>query len=301
MRNEFINTLYKLAQKDKRIVLLTADLGFSVIEKFAKDFPDRFYNIGIAEQNMIGVATGLAESGFIPFCYSTAPFVLLRPYEFIKNGPVLHNLKVRIIGIGSGFQMDMGYTHYCLEDVALTRVFPNLKSFSPINNANTSDMLCKTYNLDGPIYYRTGKNAISLSENIIKSYNEEGMETLHENYENKTCVIALGSSVEEGIIALNQVNKSINLYSLTHINPSPEDKIKEILLKHKHVITLEAHYINGGIGSMISEIIAQNQINCKITRLAVSKQIEGKFGNNNFMHQKYNISSEDIINCCLKK
>ena len=115
MRRALVQTLTELAASDRRVILLTADLGYSVLEPFAQRFPDRFINVGVAEQNMVGVATGLAESGFIPFVYSIAPFASLRPYEFIRNGPVLHGLPVRILGIGGGFDYEAsGPTHYAL-------------------------------------------------------------------------------------------------------------------------------------------------------------------------------------------
>src|SRR5438067_12848786 len=99
MRSAFIETLADLAADDPRIVLLTGDLGFMAIEPFSDRFPDRFFNVGVAEQNMVGVAAGLAEAGLIPFVYSIAPFAALRPYEFIRNGPGLHGFPVRIVGV----------------------------------------------------------------------------------------------------------------------------------------------------------------------------------------------------------
>ena len=104
MRITFIDTLTALAAHDDRIVLLTGDLGYLVVERFAERHPNRFFNVGVAEQNMIGLATGLAESGFVPFAYSIAPFALLRPFEFIRNGPVLHQFPVRIVGVGGGVE-----------------------------------------------------------------------------------------------------------------------------------------------------------------------------------------------------
>ena len=102
MRGAFVRTLTDLAAGDERILLLTGDLGFMALEPFQERFPKRFFNIGVAEQNMIGVATGLADAGFIPFAYSIATFATLRPYEFIRNGPIWHGLPVRIVGIGGG-------------------------------------------------------------------------------------------------------------------------------------------------------------------------------------------------------
>src|SRR5215208_3716979 len=98
MRHDLVRTLIRFAEADPRIVLLTADIGFRVLEPFAERFPDRFFNAGVAEQNMVGVATGLAEAGYRPFVYSIATFATLRPYEFIRHGPVLHHFPVRVVG-----------------------------------------------------------------------------------------------------------------------------------------------------------------------------------------------------------
>ena len=128
MRRAFVDALVRLADDDPRVVLLTGDLGFFAIEPFIERFPDRFFNAGVAEQNMVGMATGLAEAGFVPFVYSIATFAALRPYEFIRNGPVLHRLPVRIVGIGAGVDYGHnGITHYAVEDVAVLRPLPGLR------------------------------------------------------------------------------------------------------------------------------------------------------------------------------
>src|SRR6266705_947395 len=110
-----IKTLTELAEPDPRVLLLTADLGYTALEPFAEQFPHRFFNVGVAEQNMVGVATGLAEAGFIPFTYSIVAFATLRPYEFIRNGPILHRFPVRIVATGGGLEYGQnGPSHYGL-------------------------------------------------------------------------------------------------------------------------------------------------------------------------------------------
>ena len=132
MRTAFVNTLAELAALDERILLLTGDLGYMALEPFTDRFPDRFVNVGVAEQNMVGIATGLAEAGFVPFVYSIATFASLRPYEFIRNGPVLHRSRVRIVGVGGGFEYGTaGITHHGLEDVGVMRVQPGLTVIVP--------------------------------------------------------------------------------------------------------------------------------------------------------------------------
>ena len=118
MRSEFVQALVEVGEADSRVLLLTGDLGYNALEPFADRFPDRFFNVGVAEQNMVGVATGLAEAGYVPFAYSIATFASMRAYEFIRNGPVLHELPVRIVGMGGGFDYGPnGPTHYALEDI----------------------------------------------------------------------------------------------------------------------------------------------------------------------------------------
>jgi transketolase len=138
MRQAFVQTLTGLAGHDSRILLLTGDLGYLALEPFADKFPSRFFNVGVAEQNMVGLATGLAEAGFIPFVYSIVPFAVLRPYEFIRNGPIQHQLPVRIVGVGGGLAYGPnGLSHYGLEDVAVMRVQPGLTVIAPADAPQT--------------------------------------------------------------------------------------------------------------------------------------------------------------------
>src|SRR3954465_15838848 len=126
MRRAFAETLTELAAEDPRIVLLTADLGFMAPEPFIERFPARFFNVGVAEQNMVGVATGLAEAGLVPFVYSIVSFAVLRPFEFIRNGPIAQQLPVRIASVGGGMEYGQnGISHYGLEDVAMMRTQPS--------------------------------------------------------------------------------------------------------------------------------------------------------------------------------
>ena len=125
MRKAFIQSLCDLAARDERVMLLTADLGWSVLEPFAERFPKRFLNVGVAEQNMLGIATGLARQGFVPFVYSIATFASMRCYEQFRNGPVLHGLPVRVVGTGGGFAYGhAGPTHHAIEDLSIARTLP---------------------------------------------------------------------------------------------------------------------------------------------------------------------------------
>ena len=159
MRTTFIQSLTELAHRDPRIVLLTGDLGFNVLEPFKQAHPTRFFNVGVAEQNMVGIATGLAEAGFIPFVYSITTFAVLRPFEFIRNGPVAHGLPVRIVGIGCGVEYGHnGITHYALEDIGVLRTMSQLTLLTPCDSPQASAALHATWDLPGPVYYRLSKD-----------------------------------------------------------------------------------------------------------------------------------------------
>ena len=158
MRKAFVEAMLELAHRDERVIVLTADLGYMAFESFAQAFPNRFFNVGVAEQNMIALATGLAEAGFIPYCYSIANFAALRPYEFIRNGPVLHRLPVRIVGMGGGIEYPTnGATHYALDDVGALRVQPDLAIYTPADSAQTRRIIFDTAGVPGPIYFRLSK------------------------------------------------------------------------------------------------------------------------------------------------
>src|SRR5687768_14701485 len=129
------------------------------MEPFRERFPERFINAGVAEQNMIGLATGLAEAGLRPYAYSIATFAALRPFEFIRNGPVLHRLPVRIVGMGMGFEYGhAGPTHHAVEDIAVLRALPSLTIVAPADSAQAASAIADTARLDGPVYYSLGKD-----------------------------------------------------------------------------------------------------------------------------------------------
>jgi transketolase len=157
MRATFVKTLTELAGQDERVVLLTGDLGYTVLESFIEAHPKRFFNAGVAEQNMIGMATGLAEAGFLPFTYSISTFAALRGYEFLRNGAVKHHLPVRVVGIGGGFEYgSAGLSHHGLEDLGAMRLQPGLRVIAPADAAQARAALLATWDGPDPIYYRVG-------------------------------------------------------------------------------------------------------------------------------------------------
>ncbi|MBU0634280.1 MAG: 1-deoxy-D-xylulose-5-phosphate synthase [Candidatus Omnitrophica bacterium] len=294
MRAELIRTLIELADKDERIILLTGDLGYSVLEPFCERFPKRFFNVGVAEQNMVGIATGLAEAGFIPFVYSIATFASLRPYEFIRNGPILHALPVRIVGIGDGFDYGpAGPTHYSLEDVGVMRIQPGITVIAPADYQQARTSILATWNLPGPVYYRMGKDDKFVASGLEGRFELAKAQTVRNGSD--LLIVSMGSILKEAFIAAEFLAKhkiSSRIDVIASISPAPIADLVEALRNFSWVFTLEAHYVTGGIGSLLAEIIAEHGLKCRLIRCGVKDLFDGLSGSQAFMYRKCGISGD---------
>lgn len=301
MRKAFIESLVDLAKVDQRIVLLTGDLGFMVIEPFVEQFPERFFNVGVAEQNLVGIATGLAEAGFIPFAYSIVNFAVFRPYEFIRNGPILHQLPVRLIGIGGGLEYsNNGATHWGLEDLGVLRVQPGIQIIVPADSNQARTAIMSTWNLPGPIYYRLGKNDLTVIPNLNGKFELDRLQMISEGSDIlflTTGSVALEVTAATEDLLSQGVNAGIGIIS--SLNPAPVAELVFQLKKFPLVITVEAHFINGGLGSLVAEIIAENQIKTRLVRCGVDVIPDGISGSQKYMYQKYGISREALVKTVL--
>jgi transketolase len=295
MRKAFIQTLIKVASADERVMLLTADLGYLVIEEFTENFPDRFINVGVAEQNMVGIATGLAEAGFIPYIYSITPFAALRPFEFIRNGPIYHNLPVRIVGVGQGVEYGLnGLSHYALEDIGVLRTQPNLTIIAPADNAQTQRAIELTHNLPGPIYFRLSKDNIEIPE-LEGKFELGQVQQVGDGTD--VLLISSGAITKEAIKAaqlLASVGFSTTILVIASVSPAPEKTLIEVLSRFKNVFTLEAHYLTGGIGSLIAEIVAENQLSIRLTRFCFNTMPNDTVGSEASIRALHNLSAEKV-------
>ena len=297
MRSVFIETLIELAQKDERILLLTADLGYTVMEPFAQRFPKRFFNVGVAEQNMVGMATGLAEAGFIPFLYSINNFASIRPYEFIRNGPILHQLPVRIVGVGSGFDYgSAGITHYGLEDIGLMRLQKGITVVVPADRAQAKTALQKTWDLSGPVYYRIGKGDKNAIAGLDGKFEIGGIQKICDG--NDFIFISMGSISREAVSAADQLaQKGIfgAVVVISSFNPSPVNELAGVLRQYPLAVTVEDHYVTGGVGYFVAEVVAENNISCRVVRCGVDTFAPEVTGSRKFMNDLFGISASKLV------
>ena len=296
MRAAFIRTLTELAGRDSRIVLLTGDLGFMAVEPFAEAHPNRFFNVGVAEQNMIGVATGLAEAGYIPFAYSIATFATLRPYEFIRNGPVLQRFPVRVVGVGGGFEYgSAGPTHYGLEDVAVMRAQPGLTVIAPADHQQAASALEATWNLPGPIYYRLGKDEKSLVPGLAARFELGRAQVIREGAD--LCFISMGAMAMEVAIAAEQLHTEgidSTVVVVASVAPPPVEDLAGILSRFSCAITVEAHYGVGGVGSLVADVLADLGLPCRVVRSAVRSMTAGRSGSQAYMQRLHGLDSGSL-------
>ena len=296
MRAAFMRTLSELAERDERIVLLTSDLGYMALEAFAEKFPQRFFNVGIAEQNMIGLATGLAEAGFIPFAYSIAPFAVLRPYEFIRNGPIAHHLSVRIVGMGGGLEYGYdGISHYGHDDIGVLRVQSGITLVTPADYEQARSALLKTYHLPGPIYYRLSKDDRTIVPELNGQFELGRLQCIGQGGD--LVMIAMGSIAGEACQAVQDlVAQDIRaaLFVAASINPPPLDDLRETLSRYRLAVTVEAHAINGGLGSLVAEVIAESGSQCILVRCGIEEQLDGVVGSQRYLYDKYGLSGKKI-------
>jgi transketolase len=295
MRSAFANELLELAAADERVMLLTGDLGFAVLEPFAQRFPDRFFNVGVAEQNMVGMATGLAEAGFTPFVYSIATFASMRGYEFIRNGPVLHDLPVRIVGVGGG--LDYGHngtTHYAVEDVGIMRVQPGLTTVAPADPLQTRAALWALHRVPGPVYLRLGKESTPVP-GLDGRFALGRAEQLGDGTD--VAIVALGgmaSAAVQAAEALAAQGMSARVIVVSSLNPSPVEDLATMLADVRLALSAEAHYVNGGVGSLVAEVIAERQLGCRLVRTGLRATPVGITGDRAYLYDRYGISPSQL-------
>lgn len=298
MRNHLINKITEFAGQNENIMLITADLGFSVIEKFKERFPNRYINVGIAEQNMATVAAGLALEGNTVFIYSIGNFPTLRCIEQIRNDICYHNANVKILAVGSGFAYGtLGMTHHATEDLAIMRALPNMKVFTPCDSISAEAVAQDICKINGPCYVRLERGGEQEIFSKDEKFEIGKLKEIRKGYD--IAVITIGTVINEAIKAadiLREKNNYISVYSVYSLKPIDKEQILEIAKEYKYIITVEEHQITGGLGSTIAEIIAENNMVTKIIRLGLNDEFTSVVGNQEYLREVYNIDYKNILN-----
>lgn len=257
MRDSFSNSLIRAATSNSKVCLLTGDHGYALFDQFRKLLPTRYINAGIAEQNMVGVAAGLAKAGFLPVIYGLSAFVPVRVLEQIKLDFCYENLPGIFIGDGAGVVYShLGSSHQSTEDVACLRALPNIRILSPCDKFEmeaTFDMAIKS---SGPVYIRMGKADLGEVHSQVPDITW-GEPICLQRGQGRTVIFATGSMVIEALhLASTSAAAGATVYSVPSLKPLSNKIISNIIRGAEKVITLEEHSIYGGLGSAVAEIAA---------------------------------------------
>lgn len=289
MRKTFINTLIELARKDKDIILITPDMGFSVLEPFFEEFPERSFNAGIAEQNAITMAAGMAFAGKKPYVYTIIPFLVERTFEQIKLDIAYMNANVKLVGIGAGFTYGAsGATHHATEDISVMRSLPNMTICCPGDNNEAEQIIRQTILNDKPMYIRIGRHNRGI-------------------FNNEKLVIGKASVIEKGediaiISTSNMLPDAANycrqlkaqgrkpyLISMHTIKPLDKEIVLELVDKGVEIQTMEEHSVIGGLGSAVAEVIAESGRGIKFKRIGVPDKFSHYIGSQKFIKKQFGL------------
>ena len=306
MRNTFAKEINSIAQNDKRVVLLSGDIGNRMFDDLKKHCPNQFINCGIAEANMMSMAAGMALSGLRPVIYTITPFTTARCFEQIKIGVGYHNSPVIIVGTGSGLSYsELGPTHHSLDDIAILRTVPDINILAPADSIELKACLHEAIEMSIPTYIRIGKKG---EPNILNQSHNIGIGKSNKIIDGSDYIIfCIGPIVKEAIVAANHLKKegiSLAVISMCSIRPLDESFLKSLInKKFKKWFTLEEHGIIGGLGSAMLEWINDNKLNKLIDlhRIGAKNAFIHNLGNQSYVRKLLKLDSSSIINLIKKE
>lgn len=285
MRTAFIQTLTQLMDNHEEIIALTADMGFSVFENIQLRFPKRFINTGVTEQSSIGVATGLALSGYKVFFYAQAAFATMRCFEQVRLDVGYNHVNVKIIGTAAGFSLNqLGVSHFAVEDIGLMRLIPEMTIFTPGDAREANWATQKAYEIDGPVYLRLTKGGTPIVHHEAVKPQVDGLIQIRQGKDISLFVSGslLPVSVElVNLLARKEIDAS--LYSVPTIKPLHKKAFIKIIRNSKVAFSLEEHSIIGGLGSAVAEIVAELGGSTRFYRLGIQDIFTGITGSHEFL------------------
>lgn len=295
-RETYGETLVELGKNDENIVVLDADLSKSTkTHSFSKEFPNRFFNMGIAEQNLMGTAAGLAASGKIPFASTFAVFASGRAFEIIRNSICYPKLNVKVCATHAGITVgEDGASHQAIEDIAIMRSLPNMVVLNPADAVSTKALLKEIVEYEGPVYVRLGRSKVPvIYDDDVKITIGKGMEVKGGN---DITIIATGIMVNEALKARKELLKegiTARVIDIHTIKPIDKEIIIKAGRETKGIVTVEEHSILGGLGSAVAEVLAENHPTL-LKRVGINDTF-GESGKPDELMKKYGLTAENII------
>lgn len=302
MRDAFLECIYHEMKGDNTIFFVSSDFGSPVLDKIRNDFPSRFTNVGIAEQNLINISAGLALEGFKVFAYAIAPFITMRCFEQIRVSLALLSevrpMNVNLIGVGAGYSYVVsGPTHQCYEDLTLMRALPNFQLLSPSDHITAASLFEECVGSSGPKYLRFDAQILPV---IYESFKPKISDGFHvHNKGKKVCIIATGFMMHTALKVLDEISKEgvniglIDIFNLTNFNTN---KLESILTSYSGLISIEEGFRGrGGLDSMLFEFSSRRNLDIEILNIGVEPGYSFELGTRSELHEKVGIGIHSIL------
>jgi Transketolase, C-terminal subunit len=273
MQNACMGALLELADRDPDILYLTSDSGDGGLDViFRRNFPDRSFDFGIAEQEMIGAAAGMALLGKKPFIYGASPFLVYRGMEFIRNDVCLQRANVKFLATGSGVSVStLGPTHHTTEDIAILRALPGMVIMSPSTGIQARAAVLKAHSINGPVYIRLGMECKVEFYNESYEINASGMDDLFCGGEDGI-VFSSGNilkEVERAVYQLREEGLDMGLVNVLKLKPFDRETFVSRISNAKRIFSVEEHVLEGGLGSILSDAIAERRVDVRIYKIGL--------------------------------
>lgn len=298
MRQTFVDFCEGRARADAKFFLLSADLGYGIFDSFRSSFNDRFINVGVAEQNMIGIATGMAMSGLLPICYSLGNFPTLRCFEQIRNDAAYHGASIVIVSSGGGFGYgQLGMSHHATEDVGAMRALPGVEIFVPSCKYEAELLFPFIYDRPGVKYVRVEKSGPAYVP-INKAPLNDGYFLYRKGDDG--LVLAMGTTVEEAMKAAESLSADgieVSVCSLAVVKSRDQahaQRLADLLGQHKKIVTIEEHNVIGGVGSYVCDIIATAGLGIRVFKLGMKDCYSSVVGDQRYLRDHYGINGDRI-------
>jgi transketolase len=297
MRDRFFDALYEIAKKDKNLIFITADNGAPSLDKYAQTLPNQYFTVGIAEQQMIGMAAGLATEGKKVYTYAIAPFVTARVFEQNKLDLCAMNLPVVNVGVGAGYAYDiMGPSHHTVEDVSIMRALPNMTIHSPADGVTAEALAEISYRDPSPQYIRFDRSGIpDLYEGKNANFGD-GLQVLRRGGD--LCLAATGIMVHQALKVADVLGgKGIRcgVVDVHRLKPLNKPLFLRVLADSARLATLEEHLLTGGLGSMAAELLADEGIQKPLLRIGQDERFVFMNGGRQAIWEKYGLNVDGVV------
>ncbi|MBK8204432.1 MAG: transketolase [Bdellovibrionales bacterium] len=304
MRNTFAKTLYEIGRKNSKVTIVVADISpAGSMASFREEFPERFINVGVAEQNMIGLCAGMAQRGLKPFAYTIATFTIYRPFEMVRDDVCYQNLPVTLVGIGGGVTYStLGGTHHAQEDIAVMSALPNMTIIAPCDPLEVESATWHCSESKHPVYLRLAKAGEPvLTDKAIDPWIFGKARYLRRGKD--ICVLSYGSIMKmarEVVDLLEKEGRSVSFVSVHTLKPLDQVGLSKILLEHKETVVIEEHSEMGGLAMQLKKLAWEIKASCLLKTFSLRDEFIHCYGSHDELLAAHGLHPDLIMNEILK-